>query len=249
MFLSYAHFRKVYPRLGLSLGCHTYCWQKIFCRFWKKALKSIIEYFSSIISSFSNWNEWMIHKNLKLAGRLWWGLFTKWCWSGTAGHFCTKVHAGCVAVCVRPRKTHLRKATIMLLLPELHGVILADYLCVSRTGKTKPLQETEEDIYIFFRPMTVSGVGLRTGYNQAECLVRWHALRLSAASDAFCVLLFLCVFFFTEKGSAPSVFAVLNLAFVTASRPPRVCQTWLTRYGAFVVYNGKSQARWKLQLM
>ena len=31
-----------------------------------------------------------------------WGLFTKWRRSGSAGHFCTRVHAGCMAGYVRP---------------------------------------------------------------------------------------------------------------------------------------------------
>ena len=47
--------------------------------------------------------------------------------------------------------------------------------------------------------------------------------------------------FYTEKSSTPSVLAVLvlclrSLAFVTVStRPPRVCQIWLTRYGTSCV--------------
>ena len=35
------------------------------------------------------------------------GLSTKWRRSGFAGHFCTRVHAGCMAGCVRPRKLTL----------------------------------------------------------------------------------------------------------------------------------------------
>ena len=82
-----------------------------------------------------------------------WGLFTKWRRSGSAGHFCTRVHAGCMAGCVRlggsgkekksfflfhyplvrPRKTHLRRATFCSFCLNTLWVILTDDLCVRRT--------------------------------------------------------------------------------------------------------------------
>ena len=62
-----------------------------------------------------------------------WGLFTKWRRSGSAGHFCTRVHAGCMARCVRPRKTHLGRATFCSFCLNTLRVILTDVLCVRIT--------------------------------------------------------------------------------------------------------------------
>ena len=62
-----------------------------------------------------------------------WGLFTKWRRSGSAGHFCTRVDAGCMAGCVRSRKTHRRRATFCSFCLNTLRVILTDDLCVRRT--------------------------------------------------------------------------------------------------------------------
>ena len=62
-----------------------------------------------------------------------WGLFTKWRRLGSAGHFYTRVHAGCMAGCVRSRKTHLRRATFCSFCLNTLRVILTDDLCVRRT--------------------------------------------------------------------------------------------------------------------
>ena len=154
-----------------------------------------------------------------------WGLFTKWRRSGSAGHFCTRVHAGCMAGCVRPRKTHLRRATFCSFCLNTLRVILTDDLCVRRTWKIKPEKELEQDSSIFFfGSMTVSSVGLRTAYNTAEWLVvvQWHGLRLRVGGKRHLRLGFV---FYTEKSSTPSVLAVLvlclrSLAFVTVSTRP-----------------------------
>ena len=52
---------------------------------------------------------------------------------GSAGHFCTRMHVGCMAGCLRPRKTHLRKATFCSFCFDTVRVILTDDLCVRRT--------------------------------------------------------------------------------------------------------------------
>ena len=96
-----------------------------------------------------------------------WGLFTKWRRSGSAGHFCTRVHAGCMAGCVRPRKTRLRRANFCSFCLNTLRVILTDDLCVRRTWKIKPEKELEQDFSIFFGSMTVSSVRFRTAYRYA----------------------------------------------------------------------------------
>ena len=78
-----------------------------------------------------------------------WGLFTQWRRSGSAGHFCTRMHAGCMAGCLRPRKTHLRNATFCPFCLDTVRVILTDDLCVQRTWKIKPQKEFQQDISIF----------------------------------------------------------------------------------------------------
>ena len=134
--------------------------------------------------------------------------------------------AGCMAGCVRSRKTRLRRATFCSFCLNTLRVILTDDLCVRRTWKIKPEKELEQD-FLFSDRWQVSSAGLRTTYNTADWLVQWLGLRLSAASDGFV--------FPTEKGSTPSALAVLVLclrllAFVTVQRPPRVWQSdiWLT---------------------
>ena len=182
-----------------------------------------------------------------------WGLFTKWRRSGSAGHFCTRVYAGCMVGCVRPRKTHLRRATFCSFCLNTLWVILTDDLCVRRTWKIKPEKELEQDSSLFFfGSMKVSSVVLRTAYNTAgvTCTVTRTAvvggkrhLRLGFG-------------FYTEKSSAPSVLAVLvlclrSLAFVTVSAciwPPRVCQIWLTRYGTCVQEPSTSETAADVQL-
>ena len=114
-----------------------------------------------------------------------WGQFTKWRRSGSAGHFCTRVNAGCMAGCMRPRKTHPGRATSYSFCLKTPRLILTDELCVLKTWKIKRQNELEQDNSIFFGSMIASSVGLRTTCNTAERLLRWGGLRLSAASDAF----------------------------------------------------------------
>ena len=64
-------------------------------------------------------------------------LFTKWRRSGSAAHFCKWVRAGFTAGCVRPRKTHLRRATFGKFSLNTLWVRLTDDLCVRRTWKLK----------------------------------------------------------------------------------------------------------------
>ena len=130
-----------------------------------------------------------------------------------------------MAGCVRPRKTHLRRATFCSFCLNTLRVILMDDLCVRRTWKIKPEKELEQDFSIFFSDRWQSAVWdseqrttLQSGlYSDTDCGCRWQAtLRLGFV-------------FYTEKSSTPSVLAVLvlclrSLAFVTVStRPLRVC--------------------------
>ena len=64
------------------------------------------------------------------------GLFTKWRRSGSAGHFYTRVHAGYMAGCAQPRKTHLWRATFCSFCLNTLRVILTDDFCVRRTWKS-----------------------------------------------------------------------------------------------------------------
>ena len=120
-----------------------------------------------------------------------WGLSTKWRRSGSAGHFCTQVHASCMAGCVRPRKMHLRRATFCSFCLNTLRVILTDDLCV---WKIKPQKELEQDLSIFSDRWQWAVWDSRTTFNTAERLVQWHGLRLSAANDAFAWVLFSSVF-------------------------------------------------------
>ena len=70
---------------------------------------------------------------LQNLGLLVMGAIHKMAPSGSAGHFCTRVHVGCMAGCVRPRKTHLRNATFCSFCLDTVRVILTDDLCVRRT--------------------------------------------------------------------------------------------------------------------
>ena len=97
------------------------------------ALKSTLD----LVPGFSNVNKIVYYQHLLV----WfeeWGLFTKWRRSGPAGHFCTRVHAGCVAGWVWQGKTHLRRATFCTFCLNTLRVILTDDLCVRRTWKIKP---------------------------------------------------------------------------------------------------------------
>ena len=83
-------------------------------------------------------------------------------------------------------------------------------------------------------------------YTDTDCACWWQA----TPSLGFCS----SFVFHIEKGSTPSVSAVLGLClrlwvFVTVSQRPLVCQIWLTRYGTCAVYSGKRQRHWKLQQM
>ena len=138
--------------------------------------------------------------------------------------------------CVRPRKTHLWWATCCSFRMNTLRVILTDDLCVRRTWKINPQKELEQDISIFLQTDDSEQCGTQNNVQhcRAPCTVTWTAvvggkrpLRLRFCSSfvfptenkfrhlAFCLFLVLCLWF---------------LAFVTVSRPPRVCQIWLTRY-------------------
>ena len=128
---------------------------------------------------------------LSLAKNSQWGLFTKWRRSGSAGHLCTRVHAGCMAGCVRRRKTHLRRATFCSFCLNTLRVILTDDLCVWRTWKIKPEKELEQDFSFFFGSMTVSMwdseqcTTLQGGlYSDTDCGCR----RQATPSLGFCFL-------------------------------------------------------------
>ena len=161
-----------------------------------------------------------------------WGLFTKWRMSGSAGHFCTRVHAGCMAGCLRPRKTHLRRTTFCSFCLNTLRVILTDDLRVRRTWKIKPEKELEQDFSIFsdrWQWDSEQRTTLQTGlYGDTDCGCRWQA----TPSLGFCFphrkgfhtylafwLFWLCVCGYW-------------LLSCTVLRPPLVCQIWLTRYGS-----------------
>ena len=150
-----------------------------------------------------------------------WGLFTKWRRSGSAGHFCTRVRAGCMARCVRPRKTHLRRATFCSFCLNTLRVILTDDFWVRRTWKIKPEKELEQGFSIFFGSMTSEQCV--TQNNVQQCRVACTVTRTAVVGGKR--RLRLGFVFPTEKGSTPSVLAVLVLclrllAFVTVLRPP-----------------------------
>ena len=145
-----------------------------------------------------------------------WGLFTKWRRSGSAGHFCTRVHAGCMAGWVWPRKTHLRRATFCFFCLTTLRVILTDDLCVRRTWKIKPEKELEQEFFYFFGSMTSEQCG--TQNNVQHCRLACTVTRTAVVGGKR--RLRLGFVFPTENGSTPSVLAVLVLclrllAFVT----------------------------------
>ena len=180
-----------------------------------------------------------------------WGLFTKWRRSGSAGHFCTRVHAGCMAGCVRPRKTHLRRATFCSFCLNTLRVILTDDLCVRRTWKIKPEKELEQDFSIFISDRWQWAVW-DSEQRKQHCRVVWTVTLTAVVGGKR--HLRLGFVFYTEKSSTPSVLAVLvlclrALAFVTVSaQPPRVCQIWRTRYGTCVQEPSTSETAADVQL-
>ena len=180
-----------------------------------------------------------------------WGLFTKWRRSSSAGHFCTRVHAGCMAGCVRPRKTHLRRATFCSFCLNTLRVILTDDLCVRRTWKIKPEKELEQDFsFFFFRIDDSEHCGTQNSVQ--HCRVAWTVIRTAVVGGKR--HLRLGFVFYTAKSSTPSVLAVLvlclqSLAFVTVSaQPPRVCHIWLTRYDTCVQEPSTSETAADVQL-
>ena len=126
--------------------------------------------------------------------------------------------ACCLACCVRPGKTHLQRATFC----SFAWIHLGWYLqtvCWKnlKNRATERVRARYFFFFVFFGSTTVSSVGLRTAYNAAERRVRWHELRLSAASDTFAWVL-LSFVFPTEKGSTSIAFLLFWFC---------VCGFWL----------------------
>ena len=76
-----------------------------------------------------------------------WGLFTKWSRSGLRGTF--QVHAGCVAGCVRPRTTHLGRATSCSFCMNGHGWYRRS-LCAKNLRKNKPQKKFRARYFFYF---------------------------------------------------------------------------------------------------
>ena len=143
--------------------------------------------------------------------------------SGSAGHFCSQVQAGCMACCVRPRKTHLQRAIFCSFSwNTLIKVALTGDLCVRTTSKIKPQKELAQDISNCFFWIDDSELcGLDSAqretlqsslYGYTDC--GWR--RQATPSLGLCFSFVSS----TEKGSLPVVFSVLGLclrlmAFVT----------------------------------
>ena len=150
---------------------------------------------------------------------------------GLCGALLHTVHAGCMAGCVRPRKTHLRRATFCSFCLNTLRVILTDDLCVRRTWKIKPEKELEQDFSICFRIDDSEQCGTKNSVQ--HCRVAWTVAQTAVVGGKR--HLRLGFVFYTEKSWTPCVLAVLvlclrSLAFVSVSaRPPRVCKIWLTR--------------------
>ena len=148
-----------------------------------------------------------------------WGLFTKWRRWGSAGHFCTRVHAGCIAGCVRQRKTHLWRATFYSFCLNTLRVILDHDLCVRRTWKIMPEEELEHDFSIFFGSMTLWAVWdseqrttLQSGLNgDTDCGCRRQA---TPSLVGFC---------FPHRKTTPSVLPFDCSGFVFAVTCIGVC--------------------------
>ena len=77
------------------------------------------------------------------------GLFTKWSRSGLRGTF--QVHAGCVAGCVRPRKTHPGRATSCSFCMNRLWVIQTISVWEELEKKTSHRKNLEQDIFFTFR--------------------------------------------------------------------------------------------------
>ena len=156
-----------------------------------------------------------------------------------------------MADCVPPRKNHLGRATFCSFCLKTRRVILTDDLCVRKTWKIKRQKELQQDISIFFGSMIVSSAGLRTTSNTADRLLRWHGLRLSAASDAFAWGCFPHRKKFRHQAFWLFWFCVCGYSLLSPSHghlaSTRI-QIWLTRYCTCVVYMVRAKD-WKLQLM
>ena len=159
-----------------------------------------------------------------------WGLFTKWRRSGSAGHFCTRVRAGCMARCVRPRKFHLRRATFCSFCLNTLRVILTNEIWVRRTWKIKPEKELEQGFSIFFGSMTSEQCGTQNNVQHCRLAWQWHGLRLSATNNAFGWVLFSQQKRVSHLAFWLFWFCVCGYWLLSPSswRPPRVCQLWLT---------------------
>ena len=80
--------------------------------------------------------------------------FTKWRRPGSAGNFCTQVHAGWLVACGRwlvgwlhaAEKNSPSESYFCSLCLITRRVILTDDLCVRRTWKIRPQKELEQDI-------------------------------------------------------------------------------------------------------
>ena len=140
-------------------------------------------------------------------------------------------------------KTHLRRATFCFFCLTTLRVILTDDLCVRRTWKIKPEKELEQDFSIFSDRWQVSSAGLRTTWqnNVQYCRLACTVTRTAVVGGKRRLRLGFVLP--TEKGSTPSVLAVLVLCLrlftelLSPSRPPRICLTCRIRYMCSVLGN------------
>ena len=85
---------------SISKSCFWYC-AKVWRTFQRAQRNRLVEMINARTWS-SAWPRFGVQH---------WGLVTKWRQSGSAGHFCTPVHAGCMAGCVPLRKTYVSRGT------------------------------------------------------------------------------------------------------------------------------------------
>ena len=120
---------------------------------------------------------------------------------------------------------------LLLLLEYASGDTYRRSLC-SKNLKNQATERVRARYIHFFRSMTESSVGLRTTvqHRRAACIVTRTAVGSSKRH------LRLGFVFPTEKGSTPSVLAVLFFVcdywLLSPLPPPRDCQIWLIRYGS-----------------